>query len=249
VQQEILRRERDFVRGMTETQAARDFQSEFGKVVAPYANIIAAEGGQPLAVVNNLMATAASLSHGSPMQKAQTAAAIIRNFGVDIQMLDGLLAGQPAPNLQQQNSQTAEGYINAAVQRALGPLLQAQQGRQQEMQQSVDTDIETFAADPKNEFFEDVREDMADILEMAAKRGQKMDLQTAYNRAILMHSEIAPIAQARVLADKTAQASAAAKAARSKAVSVTGAPAKPADAAGRSGSLRDDILDAIDGLS
>jgi hypothetical protein len=241
-------------RGMTEISAARDFQTEFARTLAPYQHIIAAEGGQPLAVINNLMATAAALSHGSPMQKAQTAASIIQNFGVDLPMLDEILSKGTvtAASVAAQNgggAASAEAYINQAIQRALAPVFRGQQQREHELEESVNQDIDAFAADPKNEFFEDVRELMADVLELAAKRGQKMDLSTAYKHATLMHSEIAPIVQARGLASRTNSAHQAAQAARKKAVSVTGAPAAAPGAPTRGDSLRDDLENAFDSLS
>ena len=249
VQQEIHRREREIAKGMTETQDSRSFQQEFQNTVAPFANIIAAEGGEPLAVVKNLMTTAATLSHGTPMQKAQTVAAIIANFGIDIQTLDSLLAGnQQAAQGHAANvgggTATAEQYIQQAVQRALAPLLQQGEARMAQQREEVDQSIEDFANDPKNEFFEDVRETMADILDMAARRGQKINLQTAYNRAILMHDDISAVVQERQLKEKAAAASAVAAAARKKAVSVTGAPAIGSQASS-GGNLRSDIENAI----
>jgi hypothetical protein len=53
--------------------------------------------------------------------------------------------------------------------------------------------IHEFGADPKNEFFDDVRMVMADFLDMAASRNQQMSLQEAYDRACALNPEIAQI--------------------------------------------------------
>ena len=86
-------------------------------------------------------------------------------------------------------------------------------------------EIADFAQDPKNEYFEDVRETMADILEAGAARGQKISLPEAYQRAILAHNDLAPLVAQKRLAEAANQANGPAAQARSLAsTSVTGSP-------------------------
>ena len=73
------------------------------------------------------------------------------------------------------------------------------------------------------EFGEDVREDMADILEVAQRRGQSMTLKQAYERACLMNERVAQVLQQRRAAQGAAQQTNVAQRARAAAVSVSGA--------------------------
>lgn len=246
VQQEILRREAEVSRGLNESAAARKFAEDFGKVTAPYQSVIAAEGGDAMKFVNNLMATAAGLYHGAPRNKVDIVAGLIKNFNIDIATLDQVLAGQMPQGQASPQTQLpdAAAFIRQEIQQALSPILRGQQIAEQQNSRKVQQDVESFASDPANEFFEDVRDTMADLLEFTARRGEEMDLQTAYKRAIMMHSDIAELVADRELRKKAAQASSAAVAAKSKATSIAGAPNK-SGAGGRPQTLRGDIESAF----
>ena len=56
--------------------------------------------------------------------------------------------------------------------------------------------------DSQNEFYNDVRSDMADLLDMAANRGRQMSMQDAYNTACAAHPQIS-----KVMAGRQAQQS------------------------------------------
>jgi hypothetical protein len=100
--------------------------------------------------------------------------------------------------------------------------------KQQQDQQAVLSNIEKMASDPKFEHFADVREDMADIIDLQAKKGVYLTLEQAYTRAIAMNPDISQVeATSRMNAAKTEAARAAnAKAQLAKAASksVGGAP-------------------------
>ena len=253
VQAEVLKREREIGQGFNEIGEIKKFRDSFLQTINPYQNIFQAEGGQPMQTITNLLQTAGVLYNGAPMQKAQTVAQMIKSFGIDVRMLDELLSGQPPT--QGQGQGTGGGMnggpdisrlVQNAVQSALAPVLRGQQEAAQREEEDAVSAIDQFAQDPKNEFFEDVKDEMADLLEMAAKRGQKMDLSTAYNRAILAHSDIADIVSQRKLQERTSAASSAAAAARRKAVSITGAPAN--ESANPGNSIRDALNNAIETL-
>lgn len=85
------------------------------------------------------------------------------------------------------------------------------------MQAEMGNTIQQFANDPANEFYSDVQGDMADIMDMAAARGQKLGLKEAYDKACLMHPTISQITQNR-------QAQAAVQQKRQAASSIHGGP-------------------------
>ena len=251
IQQEVLRRERDIATGFNEVSQVKKFREDFGSIVSQHQNIINAEGGDAMKMTRDLYTTAAALYNGSQQQKVMTVAGMIKNFNIDLRMLDSVLAGEPQQQQgqgQQGGGQDAMAIIRREIQAALQPILGKQS---QELEQEVSGDVEAFANDPANEFFEDVKDTMADLLEVAAKQGRKMDLSTAYQRATLMHSEIADVIAGRTLQSKAAANSNAAAQARKRAVSIKGAPSKEL-ASGEfreTATLGDDIRASIDALS
>ena len=246
VQSEILRREAEIARGFTESTNSRKFHEEFNKTVSPFQTLIAAEGGNAMQVVHNLMNTASAMYYGTPAQKVNMVAGFIKNFGVDLELLDGVLAANKPLDVNAGGGTPGHvsTLIQQEVQRHLAPILRGQQASQEEAQNQVASQLEAFASDPANEFFDDVRETMADLLEIAARRNQQMDLSTAYNRATMMHPDIAKVIEDRNLRKRAQEASATAQAARRKSVSVVGAPAKAAGEA-KPETLRGDIEAAI----
>lgn len=217
----VLRREREIDQGLRTSAEARRFHEEFNQMVQPFQAMIQAENSNPVQAVRNLFATAYGLRNAPPPQKAQIVAQIVKNFGVDVNLLDSALVGAlppPNPVLQQ---------VEQMVEQRLAPLREFEQLRQQStqrVQDEVANELETFSQDPKNEFFEDVRDDIADILEINARRGRKMTLQDAYDRAIMQHPTISRIVEQRRLAQRVTDETSAARRARGAAASVSGAP-------------------------
>ena len=70
------------------------WREHFEKVISPFQGNIAASGMDPLQATQRLMTIDASLRVGSPQQKAMIVKDIISQFGVDINTLDSVLAGE-----------------------------------------------------------------------------------------------------------------------------------------------------------
>ncbi len=234
VRQEVARREKDIQQGLRDSTDARRFHEEFGQAVEPYRPLMQGAGVDPLTATKNLWQMAATLQMGNPQQKAQMVAQIIQQNAVDLQTLNDVLVGQvPA---QGGNGGTDPG-LASMIQRELAPVRQfmgsienARQQKQQEIAQTAEQEIEKFAQDPANLFFEDVHEDMADMLELASQRGRQMSLKEAYDRAVAMRPDLVQVVQhqqGRQTAVETAGTLARKKRAAS---SVQGVPAQPSNA-------------------
>jgi DNA-binding transcriptional MerR regulator len=232
--QEIQRREADMNQFVQRTAAQRKIADAFINTVNPYMGMIQAEGGNPIETVNNLLATAAFLRTGPAAQKAVMVAKLVKDFGISIQDLDAALAGQdlpPDPNAQLQ--QLLDQRL-APVNQLLSTVQQARAQREQQTDAVVDQEIIAFAQDPKHEFFADVKDEMADMVELAARRGRTMSLAQAYERAVANDPEIQATLKRRAEQKKAAGSSL-----QSRGPSM-GAP----DAKGRS--LRADLEFAFD---
>jgi hypothetical protein len=127
----------------------------------------------------------------------------------------------------QQFSQPQNHYVDPTVQQLqeqVWQLTQAQQHQhamvEQQEQAQIHSTIESFASDPSNVFFEDVKPEMAALL----KEGRAADMQEAYDMACWARPDIRPLLlQAQQKQEQEVKRSKVQKA-RSAAVSVAGSP-------------------------
>lgn len=231
VQEEVNRRELEIQQELTRTGKTRQFAEEFYRTIAPYAGLIQAQNATPLQAVDNLMRTAAGLTMGTAQQKAQIVTNIIKQYGVDVKVLDQVLSGAGVSS----ESAALEQMLNARLKPVndfIGSVTRARQTQNTELEQEVAGELQAFQADEKNEFYNDVRMIMADLMDAAHNAGQKLTLQQAYSRACDLHPEVAAIVKQRKDAADALKAQAdAAAIAKSKAASssVRGTPKTKAD--------------------
>jgi hypothetical protein len=196
VRKQISKREVEVNKLLQDTSNARRLHQEFNRTVEPYKSLMASQGvNNPLQAVNGLLETAAALSMGSQTQKAQRLAGLIKHYGIDIETLDEVLSGE-APQQRQQNQMNPD--IENLINQRLAPYEQERQQRQQQQ----DYQVKQRAASSVNaiankEFFNDVRMDMADIVEMSTKRGQHITMEQAYERAVSMSVDIQKVIRGR----------------------------------------------------
>lgn len=230
VQAEIHRRERQIDTTLQQTAEARRTHDAVASLVTNYRDVFEAEKLPPFQSLTNLLQISRALRFGQPAHKAQVIAQAVKGFGIDVKLLDQALSMMLDPSAQAQTDQNAmfEQVLSkhlAPVREFMTSVSQTRQQAAQEQQQTLQNEIAAFAADPANEFFETVRDTMADIMEAGAARGQKITLQDAYQRAILAHNDLAPVVTQRAMAKAASEVSAPAARARQLAsTSVTGAP-------------------------
>jgi len=239
VRAEVHRRERETARIVQETAQARQVTDYINKLQQQFAPALQAEGVDALTASGNLMNLASRLRFGTPVEKAQLAAQIIRTYGVDVTALAAALDGQPA----QAQGQQPQMMTDPRVDRLLAELEQAKLSRVEAVQQRALSEVEQFGSG--KEFSEDVREDMADLLEVAARRGLDLSLEQAYERACQMQPEISRVLAAREAAQRAGTAQGSTQRAKAAATSVRGTPSGVSTAA-QPDSLRAAIEAAID---
>lgn len=230
VRAEVARREAEVQRTLQETAEVRRFTEQLQNVIRPYEMFIRAENSNPLQAIDNLMATAARLRTGTAPELASMVAGIVKQFGVGrfgntfIEQLDSALAGEvPRADAQANQVQQLLQQQLAPVQQFMSQLQQQQMAVQQQAQQQAVGEVQQFLS--KAEFGEDVREEMADIMELSQRRGREVSLQDAYRQACLVNPKVRSVLEARAKAKGAAQLTGAAQKARAAAVSVSGGPA------------------------
>jgi len=247
VQAEVHKREAEIGKALQETAGARQAVAAVQQVLAPFSNNIRASGSDALGAIQNFFQADHTLRHGSIVEKAQLVASIMKQYAVDIPTLDSVLAGatpQADPNAQLGDQIRRE--LSAQLQPVLGFFDQVQGQRAQafgQLEQQAGSEVETFGQDAAHEYFDDVREDMADIIEMATRRGQTMTLQDAYDRATKLNPQVSEILAKRAETERAAQAAQAAQRARRTAASVASGPA-PAGVPGPSADDRRAVIEA-----
>jgi hypothetical protein len=247
VQQEVVRREAEVGRVMQESARAREALTHVQGVLSPYSQNIAATGTDALTCMKNLFNADNTLRHGSTGDKAQLVASIIKGFGVDVNVLDGLLSGQqvaPDPNAQLADRLRQEMAAQLKPVMSFFNQVQGQRSQaMQQIQQTAGSEVDAFGQDAAHEFFDDVRGDMADIMDLYTQRGQSITLQEAYDRAIMLHPQVREIVAKRAEAERANGAAQAAQRARRTAASITSSPA-PAGTPGPAADDRRAVIEA-----
>jgi len=178
----------------------RKMGENFINLAAPYKAVMQAEGiDNPLQAVDGLFKTVGALRMGSQADKANTIARLVNVYGVDITALDNALVG----NTQANDIDPVEAMIDkrmGPVNELLNQFNQSRENAGNQEQARVDQDIGQFSQTA--EFFEDVRNDMADFMDVAAKNNVPLTLKQAYDKACAMNPEIASLVSRRT-SDKT----------------------------------------------
>lgn len=225
VRAEVARREFEVQRTLQETAQARQYAEQINKAFAPYEAYIRAENANPLQVIDNLMGTAVRLRTATGPELAGLMAQMVNQYGTGrfgpqfIEQLDSALAGNaPKADPQQHQLQQVIQQQLAPVQQFMQQFQQAQAAQQAQVAQKAATEVEQFLS--RTEFGNDVREEMADLLEVASRRGQELSLTDAYKQACMLNPSVRTAIMQRSKTQQAQSQSAVAQRARAAAVSV-----------------------------
>lgn len=229
----INKRETEIQQGMSQAGRIRAIADEYHQVIMPFENIIRSMNTTPKEAITNVMQTATALIVGTQDQKCAVITEMIQRYNVDLPALDKYLTEAIKNRGQQPQGGPARQFdetnpLDPRIMTALQPLFQLQQrltvaeGQKQEtLQQEAVVAINSVENEP---YFEDVRDDMADIMEISAKRGHIMTIKQAYDKAVQIHPEVSKLVikgrPARTPSDALARA-------RRAASTVRGAPGGP----------------------
>lgn len=241
VQEEAKRVEVETMRVMRESADARKFAQNFERTLTPYRAFITDE---PLKVVNNLLQTAVALQTAPPSDKAQLVAHIIRNYNVDIETLDKLLAEQAPQDAHPQAQPQARHPQQPAQFR--DPRLDEWLAREQhEKARAAQQTVQAFAREA--EFLDEawpgkvradgspvlVRDLVANLLDAASRDGIDLTLKEAYAQVVQQHPDVSKVLRQREEAQRAATAQAATQRVRAASSSVRSQPASRPNGAQR----------------
>ncbi len=245
IQSYVQEREKQYATGVSTYKADADRAKGVMEAVNQFAPMLQQMNMEPGHWIKNLGVAHHFLANGTPQEKVQTIADIIRNNRVDAQALVQVLSGQQPQWQQPQQGST--------------PLPQAPQQpvdinaafEQKWQQKEVEKAYSAFTADVEAGKYphfadEDVKGTMAGLLQA----GLAQDYASAYEAALSMPKHkhlVAPVpAAAPVVPDPVAAKQEQAKRARSQAVSVkSSTPSTMAQPTGKR-SLRDELSASVD---
>lgn len=244
IRQEVHKREMEITRALGEANNARQSAQQFEQAAQPYMARIQSLGVTPQQAFSELLKADYLLASGTPQAKAQLLDKLIQDYGVDIGELDAAIArrlgGQQQAAPQAFDPNQISQLVQQQLQQALAPIYQQQRQQEQQVQQQAEQTVEQMALDPKYPHFDEVRQDMADLIELATKRGVALSLDQAYSRAVGMNPELSAF-------NAAAQQNLAARKAKEASASVNGAPTGMNQQHTSSGNMRDDIIAAFGG--
>jgi len=200
VRQQIVKREQQINKALNEGAENRKAGEKFNGLATEFAEVIAAEGApDAYTAFRELARTVAQLRMGTPQQRAHKIAGLIQGYGVDINLLDDVLSAQmngkpAAPDPSDPITQMLNERLKP-VDNLLAQMTAAQRERQYQANQEAINEVAQFKQNA--EFYADVQNDMADMVEMAERRGYKMPLKEAYEKACALNPEVAKVLQER----------------------------------------------------
>jgi hypothetical protein len=188
LQKQISDREGQMNAVLKERGELRGVNDNVGKLFEPFASMFQAQGLDPWRGTYNVLNTAAQLQGGTQAQKAQITLQLIKDFGVDIGLLDDLMVGKEG--LPSHTDELADLRNQLAQTQQWQQQQQHQQQQHQQQAQDV-TNVEVNAFVAANEFAQDLRLPMADFMDMAERGGEgKIGLDVAYQRAMAARPDL-----------------------------------------------------------
>jgi hypothetical protein len=223
---EIHRREREVTRAIGESTNARKFGQAFQEAVAPFVGRYRQSGATPVQVVKNLMEADTFLATAPADQRATFMAKLIKDYGIDIRMLDTALTGG---DLSEEPTAIVEQMISKQLQPLQSFVQSEQQRREQQQQNEYNSQQQKLQsmADDKERFphFDMVLGEMADIMELGVKRKLYLSPEEAYKRAVAMNPEAQAAEQGQEAQRRNLRSNDAANRSLGASLSVNGSPA------------------------
>lgn len=186
-QEYLIAREQDVLKGLEMYSGSH---KQWSELVQPFQPLLQKHPDvNPVQLLQNLMRNHLAIVQATPEQKRELASRLLKSYGIDLGTGQAVPQGQ-TPGLPPEIASRLS-KVDSLEQTLLGF-----QRQQQEAAIAENTRlVEAFAKDPKNEYFEEVADDIARFLQT----GAAADLASAYELACYAN----PAVRAKIIA-KTA---------------------------------------------
>lgn len=184
IRAEIAKRENDMFKGLEQYKGAAHFAKEVSTALAPMQQLLQQHNVPASVFIGELVKTHTALAdaRATPEQKLAFATKFLGNYGIDISKA----AAAPGDD--------TGAYVDPEV-KSLREQLTALQSRLDrddstkatQVRTSIANEVQAFAEDPANQYFDDVADDIAMIIRGS---GGNIDVKTAYDRACWANPEV-----------------------------------------------------------
>lgn len=197
IQREVMKREGEVQKGFEARAAELGRLKDMDAALAPHQDRLRTSGISPGVYVGRLAEADRLLAN--PTTRLAAFAQVARMYGIDPAQLAQPQGTDSQATPQDPRIQALEARVNELT----GQLTSRAQAEQAQVQTSIQSDIETFARDPANIYFADLKDDMATLLTSGIiKASGPAALREAYDRAAKMHPDVSE----RMIADRLAKA-------------------------------------------
>lgn len=196
--EESIRRDQETSRVMQESAQARQFASQVQQSLAPYELIARANGTDAMTFAGTALRDVAAIYSGAPQQAVAVVAGAVsmlqQRFGPQaLDMINSAMEGRAAqvPQQMQQMAPPRDPRVDQLFARI-------ERAQTQRLQSDINSAEEFLGA---QEFGEDVRGTVADIIDVWAQQGKtsitQHDLQRAYDLACRTNEDVSKVLDAR----------------------------------------------------
>jgi hypothetical protein len=179
LQDALLRRSEEMFKGVESYRSKAQFADTMQSVIAPHMATINGLGVTPEVAINELMQADARLRQGDVAFFLKLA----DDYGFDKTQLAAYFGGEQVPQQPQLHPMVSQ--LQQQVQALTGHFEQQKTQEKQAAEQALNSEIATFAADPKHSHFEKLKPHMSALLQA----GQAASLADAYEQARFAHPE------------------------------------------------------------
>ena len=243
VQAEVLKREEDMFRGLEQYRGAATFGQTVHKTLQPYLPILQQYRIDPVQQISGLMQSHHTLALGTPDQKVGLMLRLVKDYGVDLNML----MQHADPNNAPYVDPTVQN-LTQTVQTLQSELARQNAQRLETTRATLSSQIDAFAKDSKNVYFSEVANDMAALIE----GGVCKTLEEAYEKAVWTNPSTRQREATRIAAEKAEEERKAAAAKAASARKATSAnvrsTAKSGSATAPVGSIDDTLRETMEAI-
>ena len=179
VKAEVIKREEDFHKGIEMYRENAEVGRKMLDIYAPHVELLTAHQVDPYQLASGLLNAHIKLSLASTprAEKEQMFLKMASDYGIDLNTLDSQYVPQEDPSVLALK-QEVESLKSTQI---------------EQTKLSIKQQIEAFASDPANIYFDDVANDMTMLI-----RGGAKSLKEAYDKAILMSPVVRAKEEARI---------------------------------------------------
>lgn len=193
VQAEILKREADMHRGLQQYRESAAVGQTFAKTLEPFIPALQKFQLNPSDVLKRALTAHLNLTLSPPDVKLRLFRGLAADYGIDVEtLMDDMPLTQPDPE-------------TVALKQELAMMRQTVEGMQQRYFETRKAEtlsnVNTFADDPKHQYFDELADDIAQLLQ----QGVAADLETAYEKALWLNPTVRSKELARQASERQAK--------------------------------------------